>query len=913
METRSTCAYCGVGCGVIIEHDDTRITGVRGDPDHPANRGRLCTKGSTLHLTARGSTRLEQPRLREHRDGERRDVDWDSALSVAADRLADIIREHGPESVAFYVSGQLLTEDYYVFNKLVRTVVGTNQIDTNSRLCMSSAVSGYKRSLGSDCVPGCYDDIDHADLLFIAGANPAWAHPVLYRRIEAARAANPGLRTIVVDPRRTDTARDADLHLQILPGTDIALFLGMLHVLIWEGFIDRRFIDGHTEGFEVLRERVRDFTPAVAAGLCGITPAQLVEAAQAFGRARAVTSLWCQGLNQSSHGTDANCALLNLHLATGQIGRPGAGPLSLTGQPNAMGGREVGAMATLLTGHRDLARSEDREAVARFWGVDSVPDKPGLPAVELFDAMHEGRIKAVWIACTNPAQSLPDQLKVEAALRKAEFVVVQEAFADAETAAFADLLLPAATWGEKSGTVTNSERCISRVRPAVPPPGAARADWWIATSFARALGRALGREDDIQRLFPWQSEAEVYAEHAASTQGRDLDIAGLSHQRLDQEGSLQWPVPDPRSKGTARLFTDLRFAHADGRARFVDTPHRMPAERVDARHPFSLNTGRLRDQWHGMTRTGTVGSLFQHTPEPAVHVHPADLARRRLASGDIVSLRSRRGELRVQVVASDEQAPGQLYMPMHWGRRSLAGGGANRLVAGHVDPVSRQPEFKHTAVRLERLELPWSLYALLEGDAAQLRPRLQPFLGSFDWASVVLVSGHSLQGAAPREAVVFRARAALAPDPALIESLAAALGLSESRPEADGKEPMLRYVDAGKGVVKRARFDGGRLVALLLAGESAAAAWIQPQWASGDLLGPLRRRLFAPSAQAPASLVPASRMVCLCHGVSESQIRDACGADQTLEGLQERLKCGTSCGSCMPELRRLLAESAPAA
>ena len=903
METRSTCAYCGVGCGVIIEHDGARITGVRGDPDHPANRGKLCTKGSTLHLTTAGSTRITQPQLRLAREEDRRDVDWDTAFSHAAERFSAIIREHGPDAVAFYVSGQLLTEDYYVFNKLARALVGTNQIDTNSRLCMSSAVSGYKRSLGADCVPGCYEDIDHADLFFIAGANPAWAHPVLYRRIEAARAANPALRTIVVDPRRTDTARDADLHLQILPGTDIALYLGMLHILVWEGFIDRRFIDAHTTGFETLRDRVRDFTPAVAAGLCGITPAQLVEAAQLFGKSAAVTSLWCQGLNQSSHGTDANCALINLHLATGQIGRPGAGPFSLTGQPNAMGGREVGAMATLLTAHRDLANATDRDAVANFWGIGAIPDKPGLPAAELFDALHDGRIKAVWIACTNPAQSMPDQQKIEAALAKAEFVVVQESFVDAETAAFADLLLPAATWGEKGGTVTNSERCISRVRPAVSPPGAARADWWIAMRFAQALGRALGRDAETQRLFGWSSVAEVYDEHAASTQGRDLDITGLSHDRLDAEGSLQWPVPDATSRGTQRLFTDHRFAHADGRARFIDTPHRAPVERVDARHPFSLNTGRLRDQWHGMTRTGTVAGLFQHAPEPVVHVHPSDMARRRLVAGDIVSLRSRRGELRVQVAASDEQAPGQLFLPMHWGRRSLVGGGANRLVAGHVDPVSRQPEFKHTAVRLERLELPWSLYVLCAGDAAALRARLQPCLAHFDWASLVLLSGVATGGDSLREAVVMRARAKQAPSQSVLDGLAQTLGLPDD-------EGLLRYADTSQGIVKRARVGDDRLESLMLAGETAAAGWIQSHWVSGDALGTLRRRLFAPSAQSPSGFSPASRTVCLCHGVSEREIRKACGAGQTLEGLKDALRCGTSCGSCVPELRRLLAEGA---
>ncbi|MDE2277441.1 MAG: molybdopterin-dependent oxidoreductase, partial [Burkholderiales bacterium] len=474
-QTRSTCPYCGVGCGVVIESDGGQITGVRGDPEHPANFGRLCTKGQSLHLTASAPItlhqRLRQPRLHG------REIGWGAALDHAAERFAAVIAGHGPDAVGFYISGQLLTEDYYVFNKLAKGLIGTNNIDSNSRLCMSSAVAGYKLTLGADAPPACYADVDHADLLFIAGSNTAWAHPVLYRRIEDARRARPQLRVIVVDPRRTETAAQADLHLALLPGTDVALFHGLLHLLLWEGLTDSAFIAAHTQGFGALRDRVREFTPRETARITGLREADLVQAARWFGQARAALSLYCQGLNQSSSGTAKNAALINLHLATGQIGRPGAGPFSLTGQPNAMGGREVGGMANLLSAHRDLANPAHRAEVARLWGVDSVPAAPGKTAVEMFQAAAEGEIKALWIACTNPAQSMPDVDKVRAALAACEFVVVQDAYAHTDTTAFADLLLPAAGWGEKEGSMTNSERRITHVNAAVPPPFEAREDW----------------------------------------------------------------------------------------------------------------------------------------------------------------------------------------------------------------------------------------------------------------------------------------------------------------------------------------------------------------------------------------------------------------------------------------------------
>ncbi|MFS2052402.1 molybdopterin-dependent oxidoreductase, partial [Variovorax sp. CT11-76] len=466
---------------MIIESEGAQITGVRGDPDHPANFGRLCTKGSTLHLTASApitrQTRLLRPMQRARRSEAPQPLDWDAALDQAAGRFAGIVQAHGPDAVGFYVSGQLLTEDYYVFNKLAKGLVGTNNIDTNSRLCMSSAVAGYKQTLGADAPPACYDDLRHAQCLFIVGSNTAWAHPILFRRIEDAKAANPALKIVVADPRRTDTVEIADLFLPLQPGTDVMLFNGMLHLMLREGWIAADYIAAHTSGFEALKATVGDCTPETVARVCGLSTEQLFEAARLFATSPATLSLYCQGLNQSSSGTAKNAALINLHLATGQIGRAGAGPFSLTGQPNAMGGREVGGLANLLSAHRDLANPAHRAEVAALWGVPSVPAQPGKTAVEMFQAAADGEIRALWIACTNPAQSMPDQAMVRRALERAEFVVVQEAFATTATCAYADLLLPATTWGEKEGTVTNSERRISRVRPAVPPPGEARHDW----------------------------------------------------------------------------------------------------------------------------------------------------------------------------------------------------------------------------------------------------------------------------------------------------------------------------------------------------------------------------------------------------------------------------------------------------
>ena len=888
----SVCCYCGTGCGMLVEADAGKITGVRGDPAHPANRGKLCTKGATLALSAQASGRALYPELRAHRGLPRQRVSWDAALDHVVGKFRGLVREYGPDAVAFYLSGQFTTEAYYVFNKLAKGLIGTNNVDTNSRLCMSSAVAGYKATLGADAPPGCYDDIDHAGTIFIAGSNTAYAHPILFRRIEDARKRNPDTKLVVVDPRRTDTAIDADLHLAILPGSDVALYHAMLNVMLWEELIDREAIAAHTEGWEALRELVRDYTPEKVAPICGVAATDIVQAARWFA-AGPTLSLYCQGLNQSSCGVDKNAALINLHLATGQIGKPGAAPLSLTGQPNAMGGREVGGLANLLSAHRDLDNPAHRAEVARLWGVDAVPATPGKTAVEMFEAVRRGEIKAIWIACTNPAQSLPNQALVHEAMQMAECVVLQEAFADTETAPFADVLLPASTWGETDGTMTNSERRISRVRAAVPPPGEARADWAIACDFARRLD-----PEKAARLFPYASAEAVFNEHRETTRGRDLDITGLSYALLDQ-APRQWPFPEGASAGQARLYADGVYPTPSGRARFHAAPYRPVAEAIDARYPLHLNTGRLRDQWHAMSRSGKVARLFAHADTPVLSMAQRDLELRRLQAGDLVRVKSRRGEVIVVAEASDSLRPGQCFLPMHWGARFMGGLGVNALTLPVFDAVSKQPELKHAAVQVSKAELPWRMAALAVGDGAKLLEAVQPLLRACDYAAA---------GLAGRERDVLTLRLAhTQPLPeSMLAELDAALGL-------DDPLAVMHYQDSPRGISKRVRVDGGKVTAARLTGETAAFDWLRDVIIDGQDAVSLRTWMLAPVARPPAGGAGRGRVVCNCLNVAEPDIVAAITAGADLAALQATLKCGSECGSCVPELKRLLAGNRAAA
>jgi len=939
-ETRSTCPYCGVGCGVIIASQGQQITGVRGDPDHPANFGRLCSKGATLHLTASQTitdqARLLQPLQRLQRGGPTQPIAWNPALDLAAQRFASTIAQHGPDAVGFYISGQLLTEDYYVFNKLAKGLIGTNNIDSNSRLCMSSAVAGYKQTLGMDAPPTCYDDVAHAGTIFIVGANPAYAHPVLFRRIEEARKANPGLKIIVADPRRTDSADMADLYLPILPGTDVMLFNGMLHLMLWEGWVDQAFIATHTHGFEALKATVRDCTPEWVAQVCGISQEALLQAARLFAGVtdaaasarRPTLSLYCQGLNQSSSGTAKNTALINLHLATGQIGKPGAGPFSLTGQPNAMGGREVGGMANLLSGHRDLNNATDRAEVAALWGIPSVPAKPGKTAVEMFQAAADGEIKALWIACTNPAQSLPDQTTVRRALERAEFVVLQEAFANTSTCAYADLLLPATTWGEKDGTVTNSERRISRVRAAVPAAGQARHDWHIATDFAQRLEQLLAMGGTLT-LFPYATPESIWNEHRESTRGRDLDITGISYAMLEA-AAQQWPMKTGQQQGLARLYEDGVFPTPDGKARFVATSYQPVAEPRSARYPFSLTTGRLRDQWHGMSRTGTLGRLFGHASEPALTLNPQDMNRLQLQAGDLVHLTSARGSITLPAQPSPEVAVNQAFLGMHWGEEFLSGrsasgkrlAGVNALTTPAFCPDSKQPEFKHSAVKILKADLPWSLLVvawLPDATRLAVQAQLQVLMGEFDFASCVPFS-NGASGTLERSGLQLRAAHHAPVADSVLQAIEAQMVLHGA--------DVLRYRDPKRGQRRSIRLSEEdrqtSLDAFLLAGDTRAQQWMSPLLKDHLPAETYGRALLMPGAMPPMPVVSRGKPVCTCLNVTDLAIAehlvqctgpaaapDARTPDGALASLQATLHCGTQCGSCVPQLQRLVRTALP--
>ena len=969
-ETKSTCPYCGVGCGVIIESTGAQITGVRGDPDHPASFGKLCTKGSTLALTASSAitqqTRLLQPMRREHRSEKPKPVSWDSALDFAATSFAQIITEHGPDAVGFYISGQLLTEDYYIFNKLVKGQIGTNNIDTNSRLCMSSAVAGYKQTLGADAPPACYDDVNHASCIFIVGSNTAYAHPILFRRIEEAKKNNPILKIIFADPRKTDTAEIADLYLPLLPGTDVALFNGMLHIMLWEGWIDQAYIAAHTNGFDELKTLARDYTPDHVAQICGIKKEDLFTAAKFFATSglsdtehRATLSLYCQGLNQSSSGTAKNASLINLHLATAQIGKPGAGPFSLTGQPNAMGGREVGGLANLLSAHRDMANPTHRAEVAALWGIKDVPSIPGKTAVEMFQAAADGDIKALWIACTNPAQSMPDQATVRRALERAEIVVVQEAYLNTETARYADLLLPATTWGEKEGTVTNSERRITRVRAAVPAPGDAKHDWQITQDFAQRLERQgitpkraneelNGVRSELisppsssptqaseinlaltplnsdasktqERFLNYATPEQIWNEHRESTRARDLDITGLSYALLDQSPQ-QWPYLPGDTQGKQRLYEDGIYPTADGKAKFAAHPYKPVAEPRESRYPFSLTTGRLRDQWHGMSRTGTLGRLFGHVPEPVVQMNAQDMSRRLLKEGDLVHVTSKRGSLLLPVQASSEVNVTQAFIAMHWGSEYLSGrsstgesiGGVNAITTSTYCPISKQPELKHAAVKILKAELPWNLLAMAwlpESCAHTVRAQLQDLMAQFEYASCVPFGREdAADGINAQRGVLFRAASTYAASSELISQIESLLGLYSAE--------TLRYEDKKHGQRRTARLvrtenGNAKLQGFVLAGDVSAQAWIKTLLLDQLDAQSYGRLLLSPGSKAPIAIVSKGQQVCACFNVSESEITsylknfDGSDADQ-LNSLQTQLRCGTNCGSCLPQIKKII-------
>jgi assimilatory nitrate reductase catalytic subunit len=872
---RTTCPYCGVGCGVIVQATGPEFATVAGDPAHPANFGRLCVKGTALGETLTLDGRLLHPQM----DGRR--VSWDAALDRVARGFADTIAAHGPDSVALYVSGQLLTEDYYAANKFAKGFLGTANIDSNSRLCMSSAVAGHRRAFGEDIVPGIYEDLEHADLMVLVGSNTAWCHPVLFQRIEAARAARPDMRTVVIDPRRTATCEGADLHLAIAPGTDVMLFAGLLRYLHRGGFADRAFAV-HLD--DTLDAVAMGGTPAEVAAVCGIRLDEVLKFYDWFARTERTVTAFSQGVNQSSSGVDKVNAILNVHLLTGRIGKRGAGPFSLTGQPNAMGGREVGALSNLLAAHLEFGRPEDLRLLREFWGAPGLATSPGLKAVSLFEAVAEQRVRAIWIIGTNPAVSLPNGGRVRQALAACDLVVVSDCVALNDTVDFAHVRLPALAWGEKEGSVTNSERVISRQRAFLPAPGEARPDWWAVAQVATRMG--------FGAAFAWRSAADIFREHAAlSGTGNDgarlFDIGALAELTDAEYGAMQparWPRPAktiPRS----RLYGDGRFSTPSGRARMVPTPPRGPANPPGAAFPLALMTGRVRDQWHTMTRTGKAPRLFRHIGEPFLLVHPDDAAGPPgggLADGALAVVESAWGQGVLRVRLDYGMRRGAVFAPMHWTSRFCAAGRVNGAVNPAVDPVSGQPEFKHTPVRIGPAAMAWHGFVLSRTTLAEAAVAAPWF------ATIPLDDGvwrYELAGQG-------EAGGAHA-------GLVAAMG---------GPAGWMTLRDPAGAVFRAARVVDGRLQACVFAGPDHALPsrdWLVSLFARDRLEPDDRRTLLAGRRADGAAPEPP---VCVCMGVGAKAIRAAVAAGcDSVAAVGANTTAGTNCGSCKPEIAAILA------
>ena len=696
--TKTICPYCGVGCGLEVFEAGGKQK-VRGDRAHPSSQGMVCVKGATV-LEALDRDRLSYPMVRESLDGDFRRISWDDAINTIANRIGDLLETQGPDAICMYGSGQFLTEDYYVAQKLMKGCLQTNNFDANSRLCMSSAVSGYLRSFGADGPPPCYDDLEQTDYLFAIGTNTADCHPIAFNRFRKHhKATGDRVKLVVADPRRTPTAAVADLHLAIRPGSDIDLTNGLAHLLLSWDAIDRTFIGDRTEGFDAYVEQLRHYPPDRVAEQCGIDQEDLETAARWWAESERVLSLWSMGINQSSEGTAKVRSVIDLHLLTGQLGRPGSGPFSLTGQPNAMGGREAGGLAKLLPGYRLTSVPSDRAAVERLWKLPPghLSARNGRDAWAIIEGLERDEVGLLWVAATNPAVSFPDLNRTKAALMRSPFTISQDAYYPTETARYAHLLLPAAQWGEKNGTMTNSERMVTLSPAFRSPPGEARADWEI---FAE-VGRRLGFKD----AFAFQTSADVHREFVALTADRPCDMTGISHDRLAELGPIQWPCPADApnyQKTDKRLYEQGVFPTASGRAQFSAAAAQGLAEPPDADYPLVLTVGRLYGHWHTQTRTGRIEKITKMHPHPFLEIHPEDATPLGIVPGDTVVVRSRRGSGTFPAKVTDAIAPGTVFVPMHWGFLWADDAEANALTHPALCPDSLQPELKACAVRVAR-------------------------------------------------------------------------------------------------------------------------------------------------------------------------------------------------------------------
>lgn len=863
-EVRTTCAYCGVGCGVRATPGPDRSVAIKGDADHPANQGRLCSKGTHLGETVGLEGRLLYPEIAGRRVG------WDKAIGHVARKFAETIEKHGPDSVAFYVSGQLLTEDYYVANKLMKGFIGSGNIDTNSRLCMSSAVAGHIRAFGEDVVPATYDDFDAADLIVLVGSNTAWCHPVVYQRMMAARAAR-GTKIVVIDPRRTETCEDADLHIPLKPGSDVALMNGLLAWCREAGIVDQDYLDAHVavpEGFWDGLAEGSDLWSTAAT--CDVAPADLKAFFEMFVANPRTITLFSQGINQSIRGTDQVNAICNVHLATGRIGKPGAAPFSITGQPNAMGGREVGGLASTLAAHMDFA-PDHVATVQRFWAAPSMATKPGLKAVDLFRSIRDGRVKALWVMATNPAVSLPDANLVREALEMCPFVVVSDCIADTDTGRYAHVKLPATGWSEKDGTVTNSDRIISRQRAFFPPAGEAKADWRIMTEVAHAMG--------WRDAFPFDCAADVYREHARLSAYQNAgkrvfnlrSHAAISNPDYDALEPFRWGgVP----------FADGRYSTPDGRARMVAVTQ-MELQAPLKQWPMTLNNGRYRDQWHTMTRTGLSPKLSQHRREPMVEIHPDDAAEKGIVAEDLVTVATPQGSSIFRALISEGQRRGEVFTPIHWTDRTSTGGRTGLLPRPLVDPHSGQPGFKNTPVTVEKMVPEWRGFLITReavGDVATA------------YATKVRVAGGWLVELAGQG------------DPAVV---AKAL-----LPKGDKVET----VDHARGASRTAIMKKGRLSAALFITRNGKLP--SREWLIGQLEEAAAASTTELMAGRPATpQVDRGPIICVCFDVGMKTIVEAIGSQNlmSVEAVGAALNAGTNCGSCRPAIQRLIGETREAA
>lgn len=862
-EIRTTCAYCGVGCGVLARPDGAGGVTVRGDPDHPANRGRLCSKGFALGETLSLDDRLLTPRIGGG------DTDWDSALGQVADRFSQTIAQHGPDSVAFYVSGQLLTEDYYIANKLMKGFIGSANIDTNSRLCMASTVAGQKRAFGTDTVPGTYEDLELADLVVLVGSNLAWCHPVLYQRLAAAKAARPDMKVVVIDPRRTATCDLADMHLALAPGSDVALFNGLLAAVSAADALDNTYLR-HVSGLDqTLRAAM-----AQDLGVTGLDPAQMAAFFDLWQRTEKVVTVFSQGVNQSSSGTDKVNAIINCHLATGRIGKPGMGPFSVTGQPNAMGGREVGGLSNALACHLDIEDEAHRELVRHFWSAPTMPQEAGLKALDMFDRVRTGQIKALWIVCTNPAVSMPDADTVRDAIAACDFVVVSDVTGNTDTARLAHVLLPATGWGEKDGTVTNSDRTISRQRSVLPAPGAARPDWAIMCDVARRMG--------FGTAFDYASPAEIFDEYAAlsglaAATGRDFDISGLSGLGAAGYADLpptRWPVT--ATGQTKRFFADGQFFTGDARARMVPVTARPPAARTSPRYPFRLNTGRIRDQWHTMTRTAKSPRLNQHLGEPFLEIHPDDAQALRVAPATLVRVKSPTGSCILRALVTDRVRQGHVFAPMHWTGETAPSGRIDALVPAVADPLSGQPESKAAVVAVTAYDAAWFGFAV---STSALTPDCAY------WARSKVDAGWRAELAGDNEPQDWEAEA--------------------RRLFALPHSHCQMISDPANGMARIAFLDGDRLLAALFVARTPVAV------SRDHIVSQLGQVAQAPLSGRPNAQMPdPGAVVCACVGVGVNTIAAAIANGQatTVTQVGECTGAGTNCGSCRPEITVLLAK-----